>query len=197
MVNKLTYASPLFLLTMVLSFFLGFEVGVVSHLSGYAQSIGFSAATGALIMSACMASNLVSKTLYGIMSDHMPPMLVSAIMLSMNICGICLITFSRSVPLLLLGGFLHGCVYSTTTVGLAALFRGQYGNSQYSNPFALGTSMGSLANAIAITMIGVGFDLTDSYHFPFLVCIVISVANICLLGTICRLGSKNRTVEDH
>lgn len=196
MVNQLRYSSPLCLLILLFAFTTAFEVGITSHLSGYAQSIGMGATMGATMMSACMVGNILFKALYGVMSDHMPPMLVSAIMLSANAGGIALILLSRSSVGLLLGGFLFGGIYSITTVGLSALVRGQYGNKQYGDLFSLGTSMGSLANAISITTIGAAFDLTGSFTAPLVIGVLLGLFNLALLAYICRLGEKNRCIVE-
>ena len=56
--------------------------------------------------------------------------------------------------------------------------------------------MGSLANAVSITAIGAIFDVTGTFTIQILGLACIALLNGVLLWVICKLGNRNRTLED-
>ena len=198
MVNKLSYSSPLFILLMIISFVVTLEVGITSHVSGYATSLGISASVGAAMMSTIMIGNIISKTIFGFIADHISPMLTLTIMMSLSALGLVLILVSSgSVILLIIGGLLFGCIYSITTMGLVSLVRRLYGNKQYGDAFSMSSAAGSMAAAVAITLIGIAYDLTGAYSTALLIGIAIDALSLLLIFIACKAGDKNRTFEDN
>jgi len=118
-------------------------------------------------------------------------------MLCLNGSGLLIILLAGTATrLLILGSFLFGAIYSVTTMGLATLVRNLYGNRQYGNAYSMGISMGSIANAVAITLIGFVFDFTGSFAAALILGIVLGGVDLLMLAAVCRLGNKNRTLED-
>ena len=79
---------------------------VTQHLPGYGESLGFPLTSCAILLSAGMMGNIVSKLIIGSLSDHFGEMKATLMMISVNILGIDLLIIGRSMTLLIVGAFL-------------------------------------------------------------------------------------------
>ena len=169
----------LFLMTLLL---MGLTT-INSHLPSLAVSYGFTAGTGALLLSASMIGNLVSKFVLGVIIDRLGVLKGFIIILLVSITGLLIILFSKNTAApLLAGGFLYGTVFSLASLGLSLLTRYLYGNEQYNSVYAKVTLMTSVGNAVFVTLIGALYDLTGSYRTP--VIMGIGMVVITLLMTL-------------
>ena len=84
---------------------------VTQHLPGYGESLGFPLTSCAILLSAGMMGNIVSKLIIGSLSDHFGEMKATLMMISVNILGIDLLIIGRSMTLLIVGAFLFGSCY--------------------------------------------------------------------------------------
>ena len=162
----------LFLMTLLL---MGLTT-INSHLPSLAVSYGFTANVGALLLSASMIGNLISKFGLGVIIDRLGVLKGFIIILLISLAGLGVILFTESSSLkLLAGGFLYGTVFSLASLGLSILTRYLYGNEQYNNVYAKVTLMTSVGNAVFVTLVGVLYDITGSYRAPVImgICMIL------------------------
>ena len=177
----------LFLITLLL---VG-DTSLNSHLPSLAISNGFSAETGALLLSASMIGNLTFKLLLGVIIDRWGVIKGFMVVLTTTICGFVLILFSKgSVVPLLLGGYLYGTVFSIGSLGLSLLTRYIYGNEQYSQVYSIITVLTSVGSASFVTIIGAMYDATGSYRAPVIMGIVIAASLFTLVLFLAGLSKK-------
>ena len=182
-------AIVLFIMTLLI---VG-DTSLNSHLPALAIDNGFSADTGALLLSASMIGNLTFKLLLGVIIDRWGVIKGFIIVLLTSIVGFVLILLVKgSAPLLLVGGYLYGTVFSLGSLGLSILTRYLYGNEQYGPVYAKITLMTSVGSAAFVTIIGAMYDMTGSYRLPVLMGIAMEVITLgmifWLLG---RIKHKN------
>ncbi|MBO4887412.1 MAG: MFS transporter [Firmicutes bacterium] len=177
----------LFLITLLL---VG-DTSLNSHLPSLAISNGFSAETGALLLSASMIGNLTFKLLLGVIIDRWGVIKGFLVVLTTTICGFVLILFSKgSVVPLLLGGYLYGTVFSIGSLGLSILTRYIYGNEQYNQVYSIITVLTSIGSASFVTIVGSMYDSTGSYRAPVIMGIVIAAVLFALVLILTILSKK-------
>ena len=111
--------------------------GITQHLPGFAESIGYSTSIGAMLLSAGMLGNVISKLIIGVMSDKIGSVKASITMIIVNTFGIVLLIISSSSIVLLIGAFLFGSIYSVGAVGLPLLTKHFFGIDNYSKVFPI------------------------------------------------------------
>ena len=164
-----------------------------SHLPSLAIANGFTAETGALLLSASMIGNLVSKLALGVIIDRWGVLKGFMLIIVITMGGFALILFSRGSTLpLLAGGFLYGTIFSLGSLGLSILARYLYGNNQYYYVYSLMTLMTSIGSAAFVTIIGALYDLTGSYSAPVIMGLVIGVIILAVIIFMMAYISKKK-----
>lgn len=170
-----TLSSYLFLL--VFAILAASLPSVTSHIPSYAESINYSASVGALTLSFCMAMNIFSKILFGILSDKIGTKYTVFVMCGMNFISAVLLLNASSTGILLTGSFLYGTIYGATTTGNVLITKELYKNG-YDKAFPLINFLGAVFGAIATVLFGVLYDQTGSYHMMFILVLIFQVINI-------------------
>lgn len=177
----------LFLITLLL---VG-DTSLNSHLPSLAISNGFSAETGALLLSASMIGNLTFKLLLGVIIDRWGVIKGFMVVLISTVTGFVLILVSKgAVVPLLVGGYLYGTIFSIGSLGLSILTRYIYGNEQYNQVYSIITVLTSVGSASFVTIIGSMYDATGSYRLPVLMGIGIAVSIFVLVLCLAILAKK-------
>ncbi|MBR3311144.1 MAG: MFS transporter [Solobacterium sp.] len=164
-----------------------------SHLSALAQTYGYDPSIGALLLSAAMIGNVVSKFALGAMTDRIGAFKGVICMLVTSFAGLFLILTNPGGSMILLAGaFLYGTCFSIGSLGISMMTRTLYGDAQYGNAYSIITLVTSVASAIGVTLIGFLYDMTGSYAVSVIGgMILIAAAFVCLL-TIMR-SSRRKT----
>ncbi len=171
------YTLPSYLFLLVFAILAASLPSVTSHIPSYAESIHFSASVGALTLSFCMAMNIFSKILFGILSDKIGTKYTVFVMCGMNFISAVLLLNASSTGILLTGSFLYGTIYGATTTGNVLITKELYKNS-YDKAFPLINFLGAVFGAIATVLFGVLYDQTGSYHMMFILVLIFQVINI-------------------
>ena len=171
------YTLPSYLFLLVFAILAASLPSVTSHIPSYAESIHFSAIVGALTLSFCMAMNIFSKILFGILSDKIGTKYTVFVMCGMNFISAVLLLNASSTGILLTGSFLYGTIYGATTTGNVLITKELYKNS-YDKAFPLINFLGAVFGAIATVLFGVLYDQTGSYHMMFILVLIFQVINI-------------------
>lgn len=161
--------------------------GITQHLPGYAETIGKTASVGALLLSAGMVGNIVSKLFIGILSDKFGPVKATITMILVNTVGVLLLIYTRDTTLLIMGSILFGSVYSVGAVGFALLTKYFFGEEHYSQVFPIVTFATNMGGAFALSLVGYIYDFTGSYLSAFYASLGINVLNIVLIILILKV----------
>lgn len=186
-----------FITTAFLSFFIfgllcSCITSVTQHLPGFAQSLGYSATLGAMLLSAGMVGNIVSKLIIGVLSDRIGAVKATIVMIIVNAIGILLLMSGFSSMLLLVGAFLFGSCYSIGAVALPLLTKYFFGVENYGKAFPSISFASNLGAAISLSMVGYIYDFFGSYLYAFIIALV--MIGFCVLLLI--LTIKTRIKEE-
>ncbi|MFV0394599.1 MAG: MFS transporter [Coprobacillaceae bacterium] len=166
--------------------------GITQHLPGFSESIGQSATLGAMLLSAGMIGNIVSKLFIGVISDKLGAVKATIIMLIVNMIGIILLISVKNTIGLLVGSVLFGSVYSAGAVGFALLTKEFFGNENYTKVFPIVTFATNTGGAFALSLVGYIYDFTGTYRIAFMIAIGINIINMILLAIVVR-KTRNKT----
>ena len=152
---------------------------VTQHLPGYGESLGFPLTSCAILLSAGMMGNIVSKLIIGSLSDHFGEMKATLMMISVNILGIVLLMVGRSMTLLIVGAFLFGSCYSLGAVPLLTKYF--FKTENYAKAFPTISFASNVGAAISLSMVGYIYDFFGSYIYAFIIALAMIFVSILLL----------------
>ncbi|MBQ0065229.1 MAG: MFS transporter [Firmicutes bacterium] len=155
--------------------------GLPSHLPGYAQSIGISASTGALMLSATMIGNISSKLLIGALADKMGAIKSVYVMMIVIAASVFLFMFIHVESIVLIASFIFGSCYSITAVGISLMTKLFFGEENYVKAYSIvsfGTNFGA---AFAMSAFGYVYDFTQSYYLDFILILAFLAINLLIL----------------
>ena len=152
------------------------------HMASLAQDYGYSAQVGALLLSASMVGNVVSKFALGAIADRIGAFRACVISLVTTLVGLLLILFNLGgQTALLASGFLYGTCFSIGSLGISLLTRYIFGDEQYADAYSTISLVTSVASALGVTAAGLAYDITGSYAAPIIAGIVlVGIAGGCL-----------------
>lgn len=179
--SEFNYYKVAFISFFVYAVLTSFITGVTQHLPGFAQSIGMSASTGALLLSSAMAGNIISKIIIGILSDRIGALKASVTMMSINAIAVLLLVTTQSSSIMILAAFLFGACYSIGAVGLPLLTKYFFGISHYEQTFPKISFASNMGAAIALSLVGYVYDFFGSYYYAFFLVLSIIIIGLILL----------------
>lgn len=162
----------------------------MQYISPYAQSIGYSLQTGASMSATLMAGNVIGKIFFGVCCDLIGVWkTMIATLSSIILASVCLIVFTKVLPILFIASFLYGLVAALATISVARCCTAVYGITYIGKYMGLHTSVSCMTGAVFSMVIGLFYDSWGSY-VPFL-CIsilvsIISIAAIAKLDALCK-----------
>lgn len=177
----------LFIATVLMSFC----GAVVSHMSLIGTGNGFSLSFAALMVSAAMISNIISKVATGYVADHLSPSYACIIALVATIFGTVLLLIGKNHAMALIGAFLFGCITSTFTVGTSSLTVA-IAPEKYAQLYSRVSMTVSLVYAVGAWIIGVIRDTAGSYNAVLMFALIAEIG-----GVLCCLAIQimNKHVE--
>ena len=152
---------------------------VTQHLPGYGQSLGYGVSLSAMLLSAGMIGNIVSKLIIGVLSDWLGALKAAIVMIAVNTVGVVLLMLGFSSYVLLLGAFLFGSCYGIGAVSLPLLTKYFFGTDNYSKVFPSISFASNLGAAISLSMVGYIYDFFGSYMYAFI--LALAMIGICCL----------------
>ena len=180
---KLVLLSPTFIVLVVFVLAIVLITTLSGHMASLAQDYGYSAQVGALLLSASMVGNVVSKFALGAIADRIGAFRACVISLVTTLVGLLLILFNvGGQTALLVSGFLYGTCFSIGSLGISLLTRYIFGDAQYADAYSTISLVTSVASALGVTAAGLAYDVTGSYAAPIIAGIVlVGVAGGCLV----------------
>ena len=189
---KFRIFTPTFaaLVTFVISIVL--ITSLAGHMASLAQDYGYTAQVGALLLSASMVGNVLSKFALGAIADRLGAFKAIVCSLVTTICGLVLILLNfGGQGALLASGFLFGTSFSIGSLGNSLLTRHLYGDAQYSEAYSIISLITSIASALGVTIAGFAYDITGSYAAPIAAGIALAlVAGACLAYLYWRVNTR-------
>ena len=162
-----------------------FLSGMGQHVSGFATTVGLTAANGALLVSAAMVGNMASKLIFGVLSDRIgarKTFLIQQALTMLGLAGFLWLARAGFAPVLV-ASFLLGFTYALGSVGLTQLCRGLFAAEEGGSIYAWATMAANGGNAIASAAIGYAYDLSGSYFAAILGCLVLqALAWVSVMG---------------
>ncbi len=179
---KLVLLSPTFVVLVLFVIAIVLITTLSGHMASLAQDYGYSAQVGALLLSASMVGNVVSKFALGAIADRIGAFRACVISLVTTLVGLLLILFNLGGQMaLLVSGFLYGTCFSIGSLGISLLTRYIFGDAQYADAYSTISLVTSVASALGVTAAGLAYDVTGSYAAPIIAGIVlVGVAGGCL-----------------
>lgn len=181
--GKFSFTTIAFVSFFIFGLLCSCITSVTQHLPGYGSSIGYSATIGAMLLSAGMVGNIVSKLIIGVLSDHLGSIKATIVMLIANTLGVIFLMMGSTSWLLLLGAFLFGSCYSIGAVALPLLTKHFFGMENYAKAFPIISFASNVGAAISLSMVGYIYDIFGSYMYAFIIAlgmIVICVATLSI-----------------
>lgn len=170
--------------------------GLTQHFSGFAESVGSTAAVGAAMVSACMVGNIGTKLIVGFISDKLGAVKATVIMTVINVLSLGIIYLGglkASVFVMMTGAVAFGSCYAVAAVGLSLLTRHFFGTAEYGRVFPYVTFVSNLGTAFALTIIGYVYDFTGGYDYVLLG--AVGVHALCLLLLAYMVISRKRKIN--
>ena len=162
---------------------------MLQHLPSFGMSLGFTAALGALMSSMASTANIVSKLMFGALTDrigaHKTTMLCSLI----NIAAVVMMLLVHTQVTMVAGAFLYGFTFANSSTAMSILSRETFGMENYTRVYPIIAFTGSVANAVGVTLLGMMYDATGSYYVNLILCLIIQAANVLLVANLLRRRS--------
>lgn len=179
--NHVSLCSFPFIALFLFCFLLTSITSITQHFPGFTQSIQVGVQTGSFMISACMFGNIISKLLIGILSDKIGPFKSVIVMMAINAAACILLISTTSVPLLLVGAFLFGFIYSVSAVGMVVLTRASFGDERYNKVYPIISFAGNVGSALSVSCVGYLYDFTNTYITAFLLALFFEALNLIML----------------
>lgn len=162
------------------------------HMASLAQDYGYTAQVGALLLSACMVGNVLSKFILGAIADRAGAFVAIICSMVTTTCGLVLILLNPGgQAALLASGLLYGTCFSIGSLGISLLTRHLYGDGQYADAYSLMSVFTSVSSALGVTLAGFAFDFTGSYATSLIAGLAfVCVAAACLLYLYWRVNTR-------
>lgn len=177
-----SYGSAAFITFAAMCFLITASTGLTSYFSKLTEQMGLGAMVGAGMISAAMIGNVAAKLAIGVLSDRAGVYRASMTMMGLALLGLLLILFSCFFsPFLYLGAFLFGIIYSVSSVGMSLIARHIYGTKGYGKAYAAVSAIGCGAAALALTILGIVSDITNSAYLVVGFVLLLSIAGTGLL----------------
>lgn len=193
-----TRRAKLYMPALVLTCaFSALSCGVTSvgqHFPTVAEAAGFSAQVGAMMVSAGMVGNIISKLLIGLLTDHKGPFFANGFMSVINVVAmLVLLNLPSGIAFIaIVTAFFFGAVYGVGGAGIPLLTRGAFGPEQYTTACSIVQMFANIGAALAMTIIGVVYDMTGSCDPVLIGSIGIQIANLAMLVTLDRMRRRRQ-----
>ncbi len=161
-------------------------LAIMAHLGLLMEDAGFSVQTTAWLVSVYTAISMVFQLVGGYVGDRMPKRIALFIFSSLQAAGVVVLTFSTSIPMLMLFAVLFGMGFGGRNP-LTVAIRGDYfGQTSFGKILGLSTVPMNILMLVAPPFAGWVRDVRGDYSVAFGVLAVCS-----FLGGICFLFAKN------
>ena len=169
---------------------------IAQHFPGMGEWMGYEASVGAVMVSAGMIGNIVSKLLIGALSDRFGPFRAGMAMIVINALSLSgLLLLGGSASWIIIGiCFFYGSVYAVGAVGIPLLTRTLFGTENYASAYSIVSIFTCVGSALALTIVGLVYDLTGGYTAALAGGIGIDLVNLINLMILTRMHRKRASL---
>lgn len=160
--------------------------GMLQHLPSFALSLGFTAAIGAYMSSAASTANIVSKLMYGVLTDKIGVYKTTILCACINIVAVVLLITVHTPVLMVLASFLYGFTFANSSTAMSVLTRETFGMQNYTKVYPVISFAGSASNAFGVTLLGMMYDASGSYFVTFIMGLIMQACAILLTLNLLR-----------
>lgn len=153
--------------------------GFDAHLPGYAESIGYSAMFGALLVSALQMGSFCEKLVMGHLNDRFGIENTVYIEFAVVVIGMLGLVFARSEWALVAAAFLFGVQDSFTSISLPLLLRRFFGDAHFAQYYAWARMGSGIFGSFGSRLVGLSYDVARSFAPAFLV-----ATGLCVVGAL-------------
>ena len=183
--DKALYKEKRFWLLTAGLFFNSFACVALYHIPAFIQSLGYTAAFAAMMVSFYSFINIFSKVGMGMLVDK-HGLKAGGLGGVVGTLGCYVFMFIASgipsVPMIAVFSFLFGIGLATQSIFMPSLVSGVYGQEKYSTIYGRISVFTLMASARSNPIISSVYEVTKSYRMAWLICIVIALlCGICLL----------------
>lgn len=180
-----------FIMTLVAILGPGSLVQFNQQLSTYAQTIGYTIETGALLTSLSMIGNLTGKMMLGALADRIGVYRAMLVFLAVCVCAMTgYLTLSASRPALLVTAMLYGTVYSIGMTTPSLLYLDLYGKAGYREKLSRMQAVNSVSGAVFGAVFPYMYDLTGSFRPVFIYGIAVCVISAFMVTRLRKISAS-------
>ncbi|MBQ9823822.1 MAG: MFS transporter [Solobacterium sp.] len=159
---------------------------MLQHLPNFALSLGFTAGVGALMSSMASTTNILSKLMFGALTDKLGAHKTSALCAVINVIAVVMMLTVHTQFTMILGAFLFGFTFANSSSAMSILTRETFGMENYTKVYPLIAFTGSASNALGVTLLGMLYDATGSYYVTLIMCLIMQALIILLVLNLLR-----------
>lgn len=178
-----------FWLLCAIFFCFGFYIQTIMvHIVTYAKNYEILLTNPAFIMTIIGALSITGRVLIGASGDRIGNKIVAIICFALMFIAACLLMLFKGAWTLYFFGVIFGFAYGGLAAIQSPLIADLFGLISHGSIFGIITFVITMGGGIGPSFAGYIFDITNSYHIPFLILTFISAIN---LGLIFLLGSTS------
>ena len=151
--------------------------GLNQHIPGFIQSIGYSSAFAASVVSACSIGSILDKLIMGYLNDVIGVKRTAIVQFFVIMVGLLGLIFLHNPGALIISAVLLGVQDSLMSVSLPMLIRSIFGNKDYTQTHAWIRCGVGIFGSFSGVIVGSFYDATGSY-LPALVMLL----SVCVFG---------------
>jgi len=183
-VGKALRSAPFWILAGIIMLSAFGENGLVTNLAAMLTEHGVTAQAAALALSVKGGAGIIGRLCTGFLIDRMPAQRIQTTILLLSATGICILAFSGSSALALLGAALLGIGLGSETDVAPYLLARYFGRKHFSVLYGLTSTAYAVGGATGPMVVGHLYDRAGSYQPRFilgLACTALLAAALSLL----------------
>ena len=164
---------------LLLSGLTAFAAVMCQHFSAFAESVGYTASFGAMMISVGMIGNIVTKVAGGVLSDALGSVRATAAFLIAAIAGCLAMAWMPGlIPVLFVSAFLISSYFSTSGVTNLSMIKERFKAADYARICAVMSIFRSIGAAVAYSVIGYSYDFFGSYNPALYFCAALGAVSL-------------------
>lgn len=171
---------------LLFTIFVCIIAGMLQHLPSFALSLGFTASIGALMSSMASTANIVSKLMYGVLTDKIGSHKTSVFCALINFAAVIMMMLIHTPVTMIAGAFMFGFSFANSATAMSVLTRETFGMENYTRVYPIIAFTGSTSNALGVTLLGMLYDATGSYYTNLILTLILQGSVILITLNLLR-----------
>lgn len=171
---------------LLFTIFVCIIAGMLQHLPSFALSLGFTASIGALMSSMASTANIVSKLMYGVLTDKIGSHKTSVFCALINFAAVIMMMLIHTPVTMIAGAFMFGFSFANSATAMSVLTRETFGMENYTRVYPIIAFTGSTSNALGVTLLGMLYDATGSYYTNLILTLILQGSVILIILNLLR-----------